>query len=100
TPVTVKDGLFDDFISQIIEDDRGRFWMLSNRGVFQIAARELNDFADRRTSSITCVSYGIADGMKSSEGNGGNQPAGCRAKDGKLWFATIKGLVAIDPEPS
>lgn len=100
TQVTVKDGLFDDFISQIIEDNWGRFWMLSNRGIFHVAARELNDFADRRTSSITCVSYGIADGMKNSEGNGGNQPAGWKARDGKLWFATIKGLVAIDPEPS
>jgi signal transduction histidine kinase/ligand-binding sensor domain-containing protein len=100
TPVTVKDGLFDDFISQIIEDDRGHFWMLSNRGIFHVDARELNDLADRRISFITCTSYGIADGMKSSEGNGGTQPAGCKAKDGKFWFATIKGLVAIDPELS
>ncbi len=98
--ITVKDGLFDDFISQIIEDDRGRFWMLSNRGIFHIAAHELNDFADGRTGSITCISYGVADGMKSSEGNGGNQPAGWKARDGKLWFATIRGLVAIDPEQS
>ena len=98
TQITVKDGLFDDFISQIIEDDRGRFWMLSNRGIFHVAAQQLNDFADGRTGSITCVSYGIADGMKSSEGNGGNQPAGWKAPDGKLWFATIKGLVVIDPE--
>ena len=96
--ITVKDGLFDDFISQIIEDDRGRFWILSNRGIFHVTANELNDFADRGTGSITCVSYGIADGMKSSEGNGGNQPAGWRTPDGRLWFATINGLVAIDPD--
>ncbi|HEU4387003.1 MAG TPA: two-component regulator propeller domain-containing protein [Blastocatellia bacterium] len=97
THVTVKDGLFDDFISQILEDDNGRYWMLSNRGVFHVAARELNDFADRRASSIACVSYGIADGMKSSEGNGGNQNAGWKGPGGLLWFATINGLVAIDP---
>ncbi len=100
TPVTVKDGLFDDYISQIIEDNRGRYWMLSNRGIFHVAASELNDLADRRVSAITCISYGIGDGMKSSEGNGGIQPAGCKARDGKFWFATIKGLVAIDPESS
>lgn len=100
TAVTVKDGLFDDYISQIIEDDRGRFWMLSNRGVFHVTARELNDRADGRIGAITCISYGVPDGMKSSEGNGGTQPAGWRARDGKFWFATIKGLVAIDPEMS
>jgi signal transduction histidine kinase/ligand-binding sensor domain-containing protein len=99
TQVTTRDGLFDDFISQIIED-RGRFWMLSNRGICHVAARELNDFADKLTNSITCISYGVADGMKSSEGNGGSQPAGWKARDGKLWFATIKGLVSIDPRQS
>ena len=100
TTVTVKDGLFDDFISQIVEDDRGRFWMLSNRGIFHVDVRELNDVADGRSRAITCISYGIGDGMKSSEGNGGTQPAGWRARDGKLWFATIKGVVAIAPEPT
>ncbi len=36
--------------------------------------------------------------MASSEGNGGHQPAGWKAADGKLWFPTIKGVVAIDPQ--
>ena len=98
--LTSKDGLFDDFISQIIADDFGRFWMLSNRGVFYVAAKELNDFADGRTRSITYISYGIADGMKSSEGNGGTQSSAWKAPDGRLWFATIKGLVSLMPQPS
>ena len=98
--ITVKDGLFDPFISQIIDDGKGRFWMLSNHGIFNVARQELSDFAEGRASSITCISYGTADGMKSSEGNGGSQPAGWKAPDGKLWFATIKGLVEIEPEQS
>jgi signal transduction histidine kinase/ligand-binding sensor domain-containing protein len=95
--IRVNDGLFDDFISQIVDDNRGRFWMLSNRGIFHAGVRELNEFADRRTGRITCISYGVADGMKSSEGNGGSQPSGWRAPDGRLWFATIKGVVVVDP---
>jgi len=35
--------------------------------------------------------------MKSSEANGGGQPAGWKTKDGKLWFATVKGAVVTDP---
>jgi len=96
----VRDGLFDDFISQIIDDGTGKFWMLSNHGIFNVRRDELNDFADGRAASISCTSYGTADGMKNCEGNGGNQPSGWRAPDGKLWFATIQGLVAIDPEQS
>jgi Y_Y_Y domain/Histidine kinase len=34
--------------------------------------------------------------MLSSEGNGGNQPAGWRTSDGKMWFPTIKGIAVID----
>ena len=97
TPITTKDGLFDDFISRILEDEHGHLWLLGNRGIFRVNRQELNDFAEGRTSSITSTSYGVADGMKSSEGNGGFQPAGWRTADGKLWFPTIKGMVCIDP---
>ncbi len=32
THYSVRDGLFDDTISQILEDDRGNMWMSGNRG--------------------------------------------------------------------
>jgi hypothetical protein len=35
--------------------------------------------------------------MRDRECNGGYNPAGWRAHDGRLWFPTIKGLVVIDP---
>jgi signal transduction histidine kinase len=35
--------------------------------------------------------------MRTSECTGGPQPAGWRARDGRLWFPTSKGLVVIDP---
>jgi signal transduction histidine kinase/ligand-binding sensor domain-containing protein len=100
TAVTTANGLFDDFISCIIDDASGYVWLLGNRGIFKVGLRELNDFADGLARSVTSVSFGIADGMRSSEGNGGAQPAGWRAADGKLWFATIKGAVALDPTPA
>jgi ligand-binding sensor domain-containing protein len=99
TPVTTREGLFDDFVSRILEDDHGNFWMLGNRGIFRVGRAALNDFADGRARSITSISYGIADGMKSSEGEGNAQPAGWRAADGKLWFPTIKGIAVLDPSP-
>lgn len=97
TPVTTAQGLFDDFISRIIEDGRGNFWLLGNRGIARVSRQQLADLVDGRLHFITSVSYGAADGMKSSEGNGGNQPAGWRGADGKLWFPTIKGVVVLDP---
>ena len=96
--VTTKDGLFDNIVSRILEDKRGNLWMSCNRGIFRVRLAELNDFADGKTKSITSIPYGVGDGMRSSETNGGNQPAGWKTADGRLWFPSLKGVVVIDPE--
>src|SRR6185295_5677386 len=87
--ITTKEGLFDNIVSRILEDDRGNFWMSCNRGIYRASRKELNDFAEGKIRSIICVSYGVADGMATSECNGGAQPAGWKDRDGKLWFPTI-----------
>jgi len=97
TSITMKDGLFDDKVFQILEDGNHNFWMSSNRGIFRASEKQLNDFADGRIKSIQSFTYGTAEGMKSRECNGGFQPAGWAARDGKLWFPTMKGAVEIDP---
>jgi len=93
---TAKDGLFDDCVFQIIEDRKGELWMSCAKGIFRASRQELNDFAEGKLRAITSTSYGAADGMENRECNGG-QPAGCLSTDGKLWFATVKGVATIDP---
>ncbi|MCP5053371.1 MAG: histidine kinase, partial [bacterium] len=95
--ITNKEGLFDDALHAILEDDRGNFWMSCNRGIFRVSQKELNDFCDGKIKTVHSISYNEKDGMKSRECNGGSQPAGCKTRDGKLWFPTIKGVVMIDP---
>ena len=95
--LTTKDGLFDDVVYQILEDGQQNFWMSSNRGVFHASWRELNDVADGKTAKLNCISYGTADGMKSSECNGNSQPAGIKARDGRMWFPTTNGVAIINP---
>jgi PAS domain S-box-containing protein len=97
TPITTLDGLFDNIVSRILEDDRGHFWMSGNRGLSRVSRRELNDFADGKITSVTSVAYGVVDGMRTSECNGGGQPAGWKDRDGQLWFPTISGVVVVDP---
>jgi signal transduction histidine kinase len=36
--------------------------------------------------------------MESSETNGESQPSGWKARDGRLWFPTVRGVVVIDPK--
>jgi len=101
TQYTSRVGLYDDKVHHILEDDHGLFWMSSNRGVFHVSRQDLDDFAAGKRSRIRSVVYGTADGMKSAEcnGSGNAQPAGWRTSDGRLWFPTLKGVVAVDPAP-
>jgi len=97
TAYTTRQGMFDDIVFQILEDDQGNLWMSCNRGVFRASKKDLNEFAEGKIKSIQCISYGKSDGMASRECNGGFQPAGWKAKDGSLWFPTLKGVAVVDP---
>jgi signal transduction histidine kinase/ligand-binding sensor domain-containing protein len=97
TRYTSKDGLFNDGVFQILEDDNGNLWMSCNRGIYRVAKQKLNDFADGKIARIESNAYDKADGLLETECNGGQQPAGMRARDGKLWFPTQRGVAVIDP---
>jgi ligand-binding sensor domain-containing protein/signal transduction histidine kinase len=92
-----KEGLFNDGVFQILEDGRGYFWMSCNRGIYRVSKQQLNDFAAGKIKAVTSISYSKQDGLPSVECNGGRQPAGIRASDGKLWFPTQGGVAVIDP---
>ncbi|MGH9939854.1 MAG: sensor histidine kinase [Blastocatellia bacterium] len=98
TNYTEKNGLYNNGVFQILEDARGVFWMSCNKGIYRVSRRQLNDYADGKISAIICAAYGKQDGMLSSECNGGRQPGGIAARDGKLWFPTQGGVVVIDPD--
>jgi len=94
---SVRDGLFQNVIYQILEDEKLNLWLSSNRGVFSVPKQAFADFDLGRIRSLPCVSYGIADGMKTVQCEGANQPAGCKSREGKLWFPTANGVTVIDP---
>jgi ligand-binding sensor domain-containing protein/signal transduction histidine kinase len=95
---TTKDGLFQNIIYQILEDDQQTLWMSGNRGIFSLAKQAVADFDRGRIPALPCVGYGLADGMKSTQCEGGTQSAGCRSPDGRLWFPTVNGVAVIDPK--
>ena len=97
TRYTTADGLYSNGVFKILEDDAGNFWMSSNRGIFRVSRRQLDDFAEGRLRFITSSAYGREDGLTNTECNGGKQPAGVRTRDGRLWFPTQGGVAVIDP---
>ena len=94
--IRVHDGLYDNRIYSILRDDQQNLWIASSKGIFRVGARELNDFADGKRSSITSVPFST--GQFRFECRSGVQPAACRTRDGRLWFSTTSGLVVVDPK--
>ena len=92
---TTSQGLADDTISQILEDDADNLWLGSNRGIMRVPKTELAAVAEGRKSSLEVFLCGQREGMLSEESS--FAPAGLKARDGRLWFPTTKGLVMVDP---
>jgi signal transduction histidine kinase len=95
---TTDTGLFNNGVFAILEDLRGNFWISCNRGIYRVNRHELNAVAAGQRARVNSVAYDKSDGMLNVECNGGRQPAGLIARDGRFWFPTQDGVVVVDPE--
>jgi len=99
-PIGQAQGLRDMHICAIAEDTFGFLWASSLGGVMRLKKTELEACADGLKPTIDCLPLGTSDGMPTLQCSGGLQSASCASADGKLWFATRKGLISIDPRAS
>ena len=95
--INQRQGLPSNVIGHIESDGNGYFWMSSYGGILRADEKDLNRCADGGATDVPFLTYGISDGLPSLECSEGLQSAGCKTPDGRLWFPTAKGLVAVDP---
>lgn len=98
TNYQTNDGLFDNSIHTIIEDDNARFWINTNRGIFRVDRSDLNAFHRGEIETLNSHGYTEQDGLLSREGNGGVYPSGIQAFDGYIWFPSQDGVVSFHPD--
>jgi PAS domain S-box-containing protein len=84
-------------IGAIVDDGVGHLWLGTNRGVFRIARAELDAMAAGRRTALAGQVFTLSDGLPSLEVSMGYQPTAVRNRDGRIWFATLKGLASVDP---
>lgn len=94
---TTQNGLPDDVIYRILEDRQQNLWFSSNKGIFRIRKNDLEAVANGSRTKANAILYGPADGMLTRECSGGGHPSAWQTSDGRLWFATVKGIALIDP---
>lgn len=97
TRYTIRDGLPDDIICQIADDGLGKLWFGSHKGIFCTTKVSFDALDRGGIHSLPCIAYGLFDGLPTLECSGNYQPSVWRGHDGRLWFATVKGAVVIDP---
>jgi ligand-binding sensor domain-containing protein/signal transduction histidine kinase len=94
---TTAEGLPSIQLFGAVDDRRGHLWLSTARGIARVEKRSFDEVDRGAATMLSVTSYGKTDGLRSSECNGAGQPAAWRGRDGRLWFATVKGLAVIDP---
>ena len=84
-------GLANDDILSLAEDDAGNLWIGSYEGLVRVEKKSLDDVAAGVTKALSCRTF------LTRECSAGAQPSALRARDGRLWFPTIEGLVSVNP---
>ncbi len=96
--ITKGNGLLDNFILSIHEDEKSNLWMSSHAGVFFVKRRELTNFFDKKTTRIHSTWYNEAEGMTSRQCVGDGQPSFVKSKNGQVLYPTVNGVSVLDPE--
>ena len=81
----------------LLEDGSGSLWMLSGRGIFRASIADLDHFRTDQKADIAVAPYGTADGLPPVETATNGYPAAWRLDDGRLAFATRRGVVLAEP---
>jgi signal transduction histidine kinase/ligand-binding sensor domain-containing protein/CheY-like chemotaxis protein/HPt (histidine-containing phosphotransfer) domain-containing protein len=95
--LTRSGGPLRQTIMQLLEDDAHQFWLTTNNSLVSVSRDDLDALAAGGTRAPELHIYGLADGLRTAEFDGGNTAAGFRSQDGMLWFPTIRGIVRVDP---
>jgi len=77
-------------IHAILDDERGHLWFATANGIARCDC-------DMAGGCSHWMEFGPADGLRGRETATNSHPSAWRSRDGWLWFATPKGLVAVDP---
>ncbi len=96
-PFTSKDGLPDELISRLLEDARGNLWFESRSGLYFAPRAQFLAVARGQSTRIVSQRFGKEQGLVGLAPRINYFPSALRGRDGRLWFATSQGVVAVDP---
>ncbi|XAE58993.1 ATP-binding protein [Termitidicoccus mucosus] len=93
---TCADGFPDDVLYQVISDNHNRLWTSSRRGIFCVEIGKLLAAKLAPGRSVPVTLFGRDDNLEGLSGMIGGQPMTWKSRDGRVWFATYRGVVGFD----
>ncbi|MCK4346656.1 MAG: hypothetical protein KAX05_15335, partial [Bacteroidales bacterium] len=90
---TTKDGLPDNTIHGLLEDDKGNLWISTGKGLSKFTP--LKSPLKGGIQRGVFKNYSVEDLLQDIEFHG---PTACKSKSGEMFFGGIKGFVSFFPD--
>jgi len=95
TRFSADQGLPNDYVAQILTDNRGSIWFAGNQGIFQVRERDFDDVASGLAARVWPVVYGRSEGLPGLQASFDFCPDSLRSSDDRLYFSMLSGLAEV-----
>ncbi|MGO9437380.1 MAG: triple tyrosine motif-containing protein [Terracidiphilus sp.] len=85
-------------VSGVVETETGELWANGFSGITHVTADELARWLRNPASSISAEHLDALDGLPGFSAERIPEPSLAESREGRLWFATTKGITWLDPE--
>lgn len=93
-----SNGLTDNCIFKILEDDRNRLWMTGLKGVYVAAKNKIGLLREKKIDELVSVTLDTADGMGSPVCSSHILHSALKTDDGRFLICTKNGLSVTRPD--
>ena len=96
---TTRNGLPDNIVASVVEDDAQNVWLGTGAGIYRIAHGDLLKTLANPRLPLDCKLMSEAKSAPESTTVFGG-PRAVLARDGEIWFATSEGVLNVDAHQS
>ena len=84
-------------VSGVVETETGELWANGSSGITHVSAAELARWLGNPSSAISADHLAALDGLPGYSAERIPEPSVVESREGRLWFATTKGIAWLDP---
>ncbi len=91
------EGLPHTELFQVLSDDLGHIFMGTSHGLLRVAKAALEQLDKGHRRQVDVVTFAVEDDRREVRINRTRQPGAWKDREGRLWFASGRGVISVDP---